>query len=94
MYIYTYIYIYIYTYTYIHIYTHTHLVFSSASLSVARDSKGMQQDREGYNSSQWNAALPTAKHANFLVLASSSAQHAVRRDRGELEEKEDRGDVS
>jgi hypothetical protein len=62
------------------------LVFSSASLSVAKDSKGMQQEREGYSSSQWNAALPTAKHANFLVLASTSAQHAVRSDRGEHEE--------
>ena len=65
------------------------LVFSSASLSEARDSRGMEQNSAGYNSSQWKAALPTAKQANFLVLASSSAQQAVSNINGEEEDEEE-----
>jgi hypothetical protein len=59
------------------------LVFSSASLSDADARRGIEQCREGYSSSQWKAALPTAKHANFRVLASTSAQQVVKRVRGE-----------
>jgi hypothetical protein len=58
-------------------------VFSSASLSDADARSGIEQCREGYSSSQWKAAFPTAKHANFRVLASTSAQQLVKRVRGE-----------
>jgi hypothetical protein len=34
--------------------------------------------RRGYSVEEWNAAFPTAKHANLEIDASLCAQHLIR----------------